>query len=131
MRKKIMTLVISTVLILGCAVNVNAETLYTSGGKANKYWTTTISKSSHGGAFYRITGSGSQSGLYKFDNVSLTVVHFCNSNNNVIKTVSTKNAYQISASADAGYGVSSSRGSSCLTVKDDTYGQGTKTIYYN
>ena len=30
-----MTLEISTVLILGCVVNVNAETLYTSGGKAN------------------------------------------------------------------------------------------------
>lgn len=131
MKAKIATFAISAMLVLGCAVNVNAATLSTSGGKVNKNWTTTISKTSYGGAFYRITGEGHQPSLYKFDNVALTVIHFCNANNNVVKSVTSRNTYQISACADAGYGSSASRGSSCLTVKDNTYGQGTITIYYN
>lgn len=120
----------SLVLIFGETISANADGLYTSGGKSNKYWSMSIGKTSHGGILYRITGYASQPEMYKFDSVSLKVVHFCNSNDNQVKSVSAQNTYHITASADAAYGSSASRGSSCLKVKDDTYGQGTKTIYY-
>ena len=111
MRKKIIAMILGLVLIFGETISANADGLYTSGGKSNKYWSMSIE-------------------MYKFDSVSLKVVHFCNSNDNQVKSVSAQNTYHITASADAAYGSSASRGSSCLKVKDDTYGQGTKTIYY-
>lgn len=130
MRKKIIAMILGLVLIFGETISANADGLYTSGGKSNKYWSMSIGKTSHGGILYRITGYASQPEMYKFDSVSLKVVHFCNSNDNQVKSVSAQNTYHITASADAAYGFSASRGSSCLKVKDDTYGQGTKTIYY-
>ena len=88
MRKKIIAMILGLVLIFGETISANADGLYTSGGKSNKYWSMSIGKTSHGGILYRITGYASQPEMYKFDSVSLKVVHFCNSNDNQVKSVS-------------------------------------------
>lgn len=59
------------------------------------------------------------------------MVQFCNTGSNGVRSKNETNAHEISTFADAAISVSSGRGSSCLTVSDDTYGHGTKTIYYN
>lgn len=130
MKKKVIVMILSLAMVLGCTSSAKAETLYTHGGKSNKNWTMSIFKSSHGGTIHRITGNAIQPDLYKFDNIRIKVVHFCNSYNNQVKTVQKSNVYRISAYADAPYSLSASSGSSCVTVKDSVYGQGTKLIYY-
>ena len=56
MRKKIIAMILGLVLIFGETISANADGLYTSGGKSNKYWSMSIGKTSHGGILYRITG---------------------------------------------------------------------------
>lgn len=131
MKKKILTLALSLATAFAFIVSANADTMTTTGGKANKTWITTISRESHGGTIYRIAGNAKQQQLFKFDNVSLKVVQFCNTGSNSVRSENATNAYEISTFADAAISISSGRGSSCLTVSDDTYGHGTKTIYYN
>lgn len=130
MRRKIITMALCVVLALGSVLSANAAVLNPTGGIANKKWNTNIYLNLTANAFYRLTGNASQPDLYKFDNVRMQVVHFCNSSTNVVKTVTDTNTYKITTYADAAIGTSAQNGSSRLTVKDDTYGQGTKLIYY-
>ena len=66
---------------------------------------------------------------YKYDNVSIEVVLYCDSSSNVVKKASAVNAYEISAFADAAISISSGKGTALISVSDDTYGSMTKRIY--
>ena len=46
MRKKIIAMILGLVLIFGETISANADGLYTSGGKSNKYWSMSIGKTS-------------------------------------------------------------------------------------
>lgn len=69
MKKKIFTLALSLATAFAFIVSANADTMTTTGGKPNLTWITTISRASHGGTIYRITGNANQPQFYKFDNV--------------------------------------------------------------
>lgn len=115
--------------ILGNTMVSKAESFTTTGGKYNKTWNCSLSSTIHGGAIYRLTGSAMQPSEYKFDNLSIEVVLYCNSTSNIVKRASTTNAYQISAFADASLSISSGKGTALISVSDDTYGSMTKRIY--
>ncbi|MCI8668645.1 MAG: hypothetical protein HFI34_03825 [Lachnospiraceae bacterium] len=115
--------------MLGNTMVSKAESFTTTGGKYNKTWDCSLSSTKHGGAIYRLTGSAVQPEAYKYDNVRIEVVLYCNSTSNVVKKASAVNAYKISASADAAISISSGKGTALISVSDDTYGSMTKRIY--
>lgn len=131
-RKLVKKMCLSAALavgILGSAAVVNADSFTTTGGKYNKTWNVSLSVAEHGGTIYRLTGTATQPGAYKFDDVSITVTQYCNNANNSVKTANATDAYTISTFADAAKSISNGKGTALVTVSDDTYGHGSKRIY--
>ena len=129
-KKMVMSLVlVCTLLTGGVIAEAVTGSFTTTGGTANKKWNYSLSSSVVASAFYRLTGSASQPSQYKFDSVGIEVILYRNQLENVVKTDSKQNVYQISTYADASTGSSGGYGTMLLVVVDDTYGHGTKRVY--